>query len=440
MTATDSRRHVALTFRTNLVLGVLQVASGILLARLLGPALRGELAAVQLWGLTLGTFAALGVPEAVVYFVARRKDEAGTTASSAVVLTFLTSLGFLAAGWFIVPVALEAQTQDVKDLARMFLLVLPVYVVAGSPMSALRGLNSFTLWNRLRILPTALWLIVVSGMWLTGSLRVGTLAFGFVVAQFVVLVVILATAVDTVGGPFRVRPGRWGALLRFGLPSAFGYAPQMANQRLDQLLIANRFPAESGLLGLYVVGVAWASVLAPLLSALGSVLFPRIAGEASAEERLRIMLKGFRVSAIVAGTAAAGVMAITYPGIRLLFGSDYSAAVPAALILVAAGGMLAVGMVVQEGFRGLGRPSEVLWSELAGLVSTVVFLLALLDPLGIVGAAIASVAGYTTTVVVLLVRLRRFAGRPMAAELVPRRADVHDVVQSVAGMVRRTRR
>ena len=37
-------------------------------------------------------------------------------------------------------------------------------------------------------------------------------------------------------------------------------------------------------------------------------------------------------------------------------------------------------------------------------------LAALLRPLGIVGAALASMVGYTTTVVVLLVRLRRAAG------------------------------
>lgn len=437
MTATDSRHDVALTFRANIVLAVLNALTGVVLARLLGPTGRGELQAIQLWGLFLGTVSALGVPEAVVYFVARRRDEAGLVTGSALALTFLTSLVFTLVGWFTVPLLLNAQSAQVKDLARVFLLIIPVYVMIGTPMQALRGLNSFSKWNWLRILPSALWVLVVVGAWLAGPLQVSALAVGFMVVQGVVLAVVAVVAAPSIGRPFAIQPRRWPAMLRFGLPGVLGTVPQMLNLRLDQLLLAAFVDPER--LGLYVAGVAWAGVLAPVLAALGSVIFPRLAGESSADERLRIMCKGIRVSAVIAAAAVTGVVLVTYPGMWVLFGSAYSSAVPAALVLVVAGGVLSVGTVVQEGFRGLGRPSEVLWSELAGLGVTAVSLLALLGPLNIMGAAIASLLGYSATLTILIVRLRLFAGVPIAADLRPRRQDVRDVAESTLRVVRRRR-
>jgi O-antigen/teichoic acid export membrane protein len=80
------------------------------------------------------------------------------------------------------------------------------------------------------------------------------------------------------------------------------------------------------------------------------------------------------------------------------------------LVLVPAAGVLGLNLVLQEGLRGLGRPYAVLQAELAGLAVTAVALVALLYPMGILGAAIASLLGYSTVTVVLLLGARRYAG------------------------------
>src|SRR5207302_62439 len=99
----------AVTLGANLVISLMNAATGILLARLLGPAGRGQLQAVQLWGLLLGTIAALGIPEAVVYLVARARDETGRIVASTMALGLASALAFLGAGWFVVPHLLGAQ-------------------------------------------------------------------------------------------------------------------------------------------------------------------------------------------------------------------------------------------------------------------------------------------------------------------------------------------
>lgn len=426
---------MAITFGANVILAVLNAATGIGLARLLGPTGRGELQAVQLWGLFLAMFATLGVPEAVVYFVARRRDETGSIAASAMALGLGSSIAFLCAGWFIVPLLLGGQGAEVKRLAQLFLLIIPVFVLGLVPVQALRGLGSFAKWNLMRISPSLLWLVVVLGAWMTGEFSVEVLAFGFVAALAVQLVLNLLMLRSTTAGPFKVEPGRWLPLLRFGVPGVLGSVPQLLNYQLDQLLLVAFVGPDR--LGLYVVSVAWAGALAPILAALGSVLFPRLAGEESSAERVRILAKGFRISVIVGLGSVVGLLLLTYPGVMLLFGPQFVDAYPVALVLVVASGTLALGKVLEEGFRGLGRPAEVLWSELSGLGVTVLLLVALLGPLDIMGAAFASLGGYVVTLVVLLARLYHFAGADLKGQMMPRIRDVGFLGRSLAGMVRR---
>jgi O-antigen/teichoic acid export membrane protein len=432
--ANDTQQNVALTFGANLVLAAMNAVTGIVLARLLLPAGRGELQAVQTWGFVLGTVAVLGVDQSVVYYVSRRRDDAGSIMVTSMVVVLAASLVFTAVAWLAVPTLLQEQSDATKDLARLFSLIIPVYALSVLPMQALRAVNAFAHWNVLRVLASGMWLVLVIGAWATGHLSVAVLAWGFFATQVIFFVVASAIGMRAARGPFRIRPAMFGSLLRFGLPSVMGTVPQLLNLRLDQMLLVAFVAPQQ--LGLYVAAVAWTSVLYPALSSLGPVLFPRIASETEPAERFRLMAKGFRSVIVVTTAVVAIVLVITPVGVRLLFGAAFDGAIPAALILVTAGGVLAVAGVLQDGFRGLGRPAEVLWSELIGLGATGLMLAVLLPPLGIVGAALASMVGYTTTVVVLLVRLRRAAGdEPLA--LRPRAQDLVEVGRAVRTVARR---
>ena len=78
--------RVVMTAGTNLVLASLGLVTGILAARLLGPVGRGELAAIQTWPSVMATIAMLGLPEAVVYFSAKEREQSGRYLGSAMVL------------------------------------------------------------------------------------------------------------------------------------------------------------------------------------------------------------------------------------------------------------------------------------------------------------------------------------------------------------------
>jgi O-antigen/teichoic acid export membrane protein len=429
MTATSSRRTAGVTTATQIGLSLVGAVTGITLARLLGPESRGELAAIQLWGSFLAWFAALGVQDAVVYVIAKSRDEAGTYLASAIALISLTSAGFMAVGWFLLPVVLGDQNRQTLDLARVFLLTIPLYVIGLMAINALRGLALFERWNVVRCLAPLGWFVVIVVARLTDHVTVSFLTIGYIVDLVAVLVIALVLAGVTVRGPFTVDRGRWSPLVRFGLPGVLSSVPQLLNLRVDQLFLLRYVSREQ--LGFYVAAVAWASVTAPVLAALGSILFPRLAGELDDERRAAMLARGIRYAVLLCLGLGTVVLLATPLGMRVLFGDDFAAGVPAGAILVVAGCILALNGVVEEGLRGLGRPKEVLYAECGGLAVTTVMLLALMRPFGITGAAIASLGGYGGTAVFLLLRLRHVGTVARWGDLVPGMVDGRELLTLV---------
>ena len=72
----------------------------------------------------------------------------------------------------------------------------------------------------------------------------------------------------------------------------------------------------------------------------------------------------------------------------------------------------------------MGRPYAVLRAELAGFAVTAIALAVMLRPMGIMGAAIASLLGYSTVSAVLLVNARRYAGMSLRELLLPRLSEL----------------
>jgi len=206
-------------------------------------------------------------------------------------------------------------------------------------------------------------------------------------------------------------------MLGFGLPCVISTMPQTLNFRLDQMLMAGLLPAR--VLGLYVVAVAWSGATAPLLSALGAVLFPRVASQPNREQQARALAQGSRLAILASLVLAVAVIALTPRMVPFLFGTKFAAAIPAALVLVVAGAISAFNLVTEEGLKGLGCPSAVMWAEFGGLVVTAVSLWLMLRPLELMGAALASLFGYSAVAILLVASERSLTGYSLASLLCP---------------------
>jgi len=425
--------NTVLTAGANVVLAGLGMVSGILAARLLGPHGRGELAAIQSWPSFIASLAMLGMPEAIVYYSARDQAAAGRYLGSAIVLALISSVPFMVAAYLLMPLLLHAQTPTILWAGRWYLLLVPIFALVGLFAHPLRGRSDFAPWNLMRLIPNSLWICVLVLAWLWSRATPTFVAAANLVALALLIFPFARIVTGRVPGPFTPDPQKLPSMLHYGLPCMMTGVPQMLNLRLDQMLMAALLPARA--LGLYVVAVAWSGAAAPLLNAVGVVTTPAVASAKDHAQGARRLAAGARGTAVLAVVLCLALAVLTPFAIVVLFGEGFRASIPAALVLVPAAGVLGLNLVLQEGLRGMGRPYAALQAELAGLVVTVVALAAMLRPMGIIGAAIASLLGYSTVLAVLLINVRRYAGISLHELVFPQLADVRLTVERLSTLV-----
>jgi len=415
-------RTVAATALVNVGSTVVAAAAGVVLARSLGPSDRGDYAAVMAWFGVVLIIGELGQTAATTYYVARHPENAKDYTATARVMMTITG-GFTAGVGFLVAPLLAQGDADLLNAYRVvFVVCLPVFV--GSSYSfALQGV-SITKWNVMRISQPIAYLGLVVAAQVTGNLNlvVATGALALTVMAQSALSYGLARHSGLTGGRARrqhVRP-----LARYGFSQVLSTAPQSFNGRLDQLVLSQT--ARSSDLGHYAVAVTLSGLAVPVVSALGYVLFPRLAGMrrgGSAERRLvrSAVLTSFIVALVVV-TALTATAFVTVP---LLFGSEYQPSVLLVWLLAPAGVLLASTSVLSDLLRGRGQPGIVARAQGVGLIFTVILLAALIPMWGAKGAAVASGLACAVTWAFLMLGLRAGRGRVEAP-------DTEEVVHGLA--------
>jgi O-antigen/teichoic acid export membrane protein len=405
------------TFGTNVALAALAAVTGVLSARLLHPAGEGELAAIQTWPFLLGTLAMLGLDSALVYFIARQPERGRQFTSTAVLIGLLSSVAMGAVAWFVLPLALRAQSPQVVSAARVFLLIGGIYALVGIPHGSLRGARSFTAWNLFRIAPGLAWLLMLAVSWLLGHPNAIPLSRWYLGGSLVCGLPFLVVVYRKLQGPLKPSARYAPEMLRFGLPSAVTSIPLTINLRFDQLLIIAFLPAR--LLGLYVVAVSWSSGVAPLLQALGTVLFPHVSAESDANRQGHLLATALQGGVLVGVITSVPFIIFAPIGLPFIFGQGFAPSVPSALVLVPAGAILAWGRIAEAGLQGLGRPTIVLVVEVLAAIVTVAALPILLHTYGILGAALASLLGYSTIAVLAVGITRRSTQQSIRSMVIP---------------------
>nr|MDQ6925802.1 polysaccharide biosynthesis C-terminal domain-containing protein [Candidatus Eremiobacteraeota bacterium] len=138
----------------------------------------------------------------------------------------------------------------------------------------------------------------------------------------------------------------------------------------------------------------------------------------------RTLQATFRKYALVSVAGTVVLAAVLPFAIPFVYGRAFAGAVSPALVLLAAGLCLGAKQVLAGGAQALGDPWLASRSEIIGAVVTICLLPVLLPRLGIMGAALATLAAYATQLVVVLAGLSRThaIGVPSLMGARPRRA------------------
>lgn len=425
---------VVTTAATNAVLAVIGLLTGVLAARLLGPEGRGHLAAAHAVGSLVGWIGTLALGEALVLFVGRRIRPPMVVLRTVTLVALASAAALTGVAWMMMPRLLAGQPGAV-DAARAYAFFGVPLVLLGFPVALMRALQRYGAWNVLRLLAPSCWLATLVVFTLAGNRAVTSLVVVFLALQMLLVPVVwvLARSQDpTTGGVdlTLVKP-----MLRYAVPLFIATLPQTLNTRFDQLLIANIEAADQ--LGLYAVSVSWAGLGLPLMAAIGSVLFPRLAAMEPGVARATLA-RASRAGVVIAVVIAV-VSAVSAPAlVPRLFGSSFAVPLALPLLLAVATSLLGLNDLIEEGLRGLGEARSVLVGEVAGLGVTVPILFALVPTFGITGAAVASLAGYAMVTATLTWRITAHNQVSVADLLVPRRMDLQDMVMRARALAPKT--
>lgn len=403
------------------VVQVLNVVSGILIARSLGPAGRGELAAVTLWPALLAAVAGSGTSDAVTYLASRRPDRARDVAATGLGIALVQGAVVVATGYVVVPLVIGHYGGDAVLASRLYLAWAPMMLPTVTGTAVLRGRMSLGATNALRV---AVIVFTVAGLLVAlaaGRLTVLTIVAVYLGANLLTLAATLAmlAARGELGMAIRrdlVRP-----VLGYGLRAHVGNISTLANAQAGQALISLLLAPVS--LGLFSVALTVTSAVSLVGTSLALVAMPAI-GSCRSPEEMRIAFARFVRATLALSALAALATALATPLLLgRVFGRGFEPAAGPAWVLLVGATFASTNLVLGAGLNAFNRPLVSSTAQLIAAGVTAVSLAALLPALGIVGAALASsLAGLAATAHMVAHATRRLGVR--AADLVPGPSDV----------------
>jgi O-antigen/teichoic acid export membrane protein len=228
-------------------------------------------------------------------------------------------------------------------------------------------------------------------------------------------------------GRGRVDLAGLGRAIHFGFKAYLGHILTFLKLRVD-ILILGAF-VSSAAVGHYAVAVAVTMVLPLVPTALGSVLFPRLARLGAVEaaaEASRTVQKAMRHAVAIALAGSAVLAVILIFAVVPIWGPSFAESRGLGLILLPGTAALCLTTVANAALIGVGRPDRVLTAGAIAAFCALVLYATLIPAGGSAGAAIASSVTYAIGAVLTLLMLRGQVELPSARRMLPGREEIHD--------------
>ncbi len=389
------------TFSTSLVIQACGVATGILTARLLGPVARGELATVILWPVIFSNLGLMGCNWVLAREVARDPRRESDWATTGIIVGLATSLLYLLAGYFLLPLLMPADRLYLLPVARVCLLLIPLDILNQVLLAVEHGRMRWRRYNFLRLSFFLVYLTLIAVIGVTRRVQIIWFVWAFLASQL--LAVLLRLGIhrkSLAAGRLQFEGCRH--LLRAGTPYFAATISNLVSLQLDTILVVSLFNAEAG--GIYVVASAFANGQSSLGEALGITSFAVLSNEQNPGSREKIITETFRQSALLSCAAGLALSClIPFLVVPLFgFGFGFASAIRPAIVLALAASLMASANILNQGLRGAGRPHAGMLSQVVGAAVMAIAALFLLRRFGLTGMAFAVVMSAGVQLIVLI--------------------------------------
>ena len=361
------KKHVGInafigTFGTSLFIQACTVVQGILIARVLGPVGRGEYAAVILWPNLFAMISLFGSNIAISRAAARRHEIDSITRSAGLLGLITSFLGAIVC-YFAIPWLMPAAEARLINIARMFVLFIPLNHISLNLMAVNQGAGDFGKFNLARAVLNPIYMSGLIALWLLGFANVQWFAIALLAANFaaVIFQIALAFKNNQFFGRFHSPVNLLNQSVHFGLAAVS--VPLYAH--IDKVILLWLLGAEN--LGIYVVALTVSDVINSVTNATGMITFT-VAAQARHGERFDKVAKAFRMSLLL-WIVLGGILAIVIPWVLpMVYGNDFRSAIGIAQLLMIGQAFSGLSRLLEQAMRGQGKAFVGLEGRAAGFV------------------------------------------------------------------------
>jgi O-antigen/teichoic acid export membrane protein len=412
----------ASTFGTNVAIQLCTIVQAVFLARLLEPTGRGQFAAAILWPSIFAAVGGMGVGVALARRAACATD-LGRLARTAIVLTLATSTIATICCAAVLPWLMAEVDGVSRSAAWYFLPYIMFNHVALGLIAIDQGAGRFRQFNLTRLIVNPAYLILIVCLWLSGTREVHWYVIGLMAANGLVACyrVTVAAWNYSLIGPLEPVLRVFRQAVPYGAAGLISPLLQSADKALVLYLVGTTQ------LGIYSVALTAASVINSLATSAGTVSFGIAAQEQESGAFVRVA-RMFRFTAwiwLVAGLCLAVVIPVLLP---LIYGSQFSPAIWPAIVLIPAAAFAGQAGILEEAMRAQGRAFIGLEARLAGMAVFLVVGWMLAESCGVLGVTIAFVAAQAVVLAFMLCVARWHFTQATLANLMPRMADLQELL------------
>ncbi|MEH1015177.1 O-antigen ligase family protein [Micromonospora sp. CPCC 206060] len=376
------------TVGTRIAVLVTSLVTGVITARLLGPHDRGTVAVVLAGASVYAALGAAGLETANLRFAGRSPADHQQAVWRSLWYVATAGLG-MAAAWGLAGALLGPVARFGLD-GMSFGLTLalgPVVLLSALLGSAEIGRSRAMTYNATMIGGLLVYSALLGAVAVLDRASPATVVGAYLGGQLAALTALLVRARPI--GPLPTEPGAGSAYRSFARRA---YLPNLAQFAMGRSQIPTiQLLAGAGAVGIYSVAVPFAEILLILPVALSLILVPAVAnGSADWTTVARLVSRTVLATAAAAVALAAGAP-IVFP---LLFGTEFSGAVPVLWALLPGLAILAVGRTAQSYLTAIDRPAPTTLAAVAATAGGLLAMLVLIPRFDAVGAGLAVSIAY----------------------------------------------
>lgn len=399
-------KNVSQTFVTSVFTFFLHIPVGIIIARMLGPEGKGFYTLVVLILSYLLLFGCVGVTAAIPFFIGKKRGELKDVISTSLTFSFLWGIIIAFCFMLFSPFINTLFDNDFNTpIIVIVIIAIPFVLLDNFVVSTLLGLRTYTYYNTVLIIKSALTLFLIS--LLVIFIKMGV--YGAVVSYVAAIIVTSLIGVVLIKSyvPFKIsfNPSLLKKMISFGWKPYMGSITITLNYNLDLLFVGILLTTSD--VGIYSVAVTFSTLTWMMANAVQYIIFPEISHSSSKSKNKNLAILAAKHTFYLTILANIILYIIAWFAIPFLYTKAFSPSLIPLFILITGSTLYSIVVPITATLLGEGKTEIGLLVTAPAVVVNLFFDILLIPVYGIKGAAIASTLGYITSFIIAVIEIHK---------------------------------